>query len=241
LDEKIKDAKKEASAYEMAKADRDMYVRKFDEIDDAIKKIMTSAGKKRGQKESIEREIIELKENISILEEKKKSIEKIIAARETLEKIRKAFDRDGIPAMIRKDAAGFMTNRTNHYLNSFNLDMDDLDIDYDFNISIFRGGIRESIDNLSGGEKTAIAFAVRLAIAEFLLKNVSILVMDEPTTYLDEERRNSLKEIIEYSLKDEDVIPQMIMISHHREMISAADASFEVKKINGSSVVEPMR
>ncbi len=241
IDRRISEEKETASQYDHIMGEEKLYEMKRKETENRITESMKSIYGKKGKIESIKRSVDDLSESIKSLESRKQSIENTMHAKELLAKIRKAFDRDGIPAMIRKDAAGFMTNRTNHYLNSFSLDIDDLDIDQDFNISVFRGGIKESVDNLSGGEKTAIAFAVRLAIAEFLLRNVSVLVMDEPTTYLDEERRNSLKEIIEYSLKDEDIIPQMIMISHHREMISAADASFEVKKINGSSHVESIR
>ncbi len=241
IDNRISEENAAASEYDHIMEEKKLYEMKHDETAKLINDGLKSIYGKNGKIESIKRSVGDLSDSIRSLESRKQSIENVMQAKELLVKIRKAFDRDGIPAMIRKDASGFMTNRTNHYLNSFSLDIDDLDIDQDFNISVFRGGIKESVDNLSGGEKTAIAFAVRLAIAEFLLKNVSVLVMDEPTTYLDEERRNSLKEIIEYSLKDEDIIPQMIMISHHREMISAADASFEVKKINGSSHVESIR
>ncbi|BAB59370.1 purine NTPase [Thermoplasma volcanium GSS1] len=170
--------------------------------------------------------------------EKKETIIKAIA---DLKRVREAFSKDGVPAIIRKSASEFITNQTRQYIQRFELDIDDVDVDQDFNITVFRGGIAEGIDSLSGGERMAVAFALRVAIAQFLNKDVSLLVMDEPTAFLDEDRRSDLANIIEYSLKDSSGIPQVIMISHHRELLSASDLALEVKKRNGSSIVDVIR
>jgi len=64
--------------------------------------------------------------------------------------------------------------------------------------------------NLSYGEKQ------RLALATILMKNPEFLILDEPTTGLDELRRNRLSEYLT-KLKEDGV--GMIIISHDQEFI----------------------
>ena len=156
----------------------------------------------------------------------------------TLSKIRDAFDRDGIQAAIRHDSAAIITDRTRTYLSSFGLNIEDARVDEDFNIMLSQNGMEQSISSLSGGERTAVAIAVRLAIAGYLTQKISTMILDEPTAFLDEDRRKNLKDIIQYSLRNENIVPQMIIISHHSDMNTVADVTYEVKMISGKSVVE---
>ncbi len=163
--------------------------------------------------------------------------DKINNAIKKLNLIRESFDYNGIQSMIRKDSSSAITNSTRKYLLSFNLDFDDLSIDENFDIKISQNSSEQSIDSLSGGEKTALAIALRLSVAEYVLDKISTIIMDEPTNFLDEDRRNNLKDIIQYSLKGENLIPQLIIITHHSELTSVADISYEVIKNKGTSSV----
>lgn len=58
--------------------------------------------------------------------------------------------------------------------------------------------------------------------------------MDEPTVYLDENRRAKLAEIFR-KVKS---IPQMIIITHHRELEDVADVIINVKKDGNVSKVK---
>lgn len=102
-------------------------------------------------------------------------------------------------------------------------------------------GSEKNISQLSGGERTSISIAMRMAIAKYLGREVSTILMDEPTVYLDEERRNDLKDILQYSMKelsDEGFFPQITIITHHQELEAAADLCFHVQKVNGISEVK---
>ncbi len=178
--------------------------------------------------------------NFEKLEELKNDINKYNKLKNVilkLEKIREAFDYNGIQGMIRKDGSVSITNMTRKYLQSFNLDFDDISVDENFDITVTQNSMEQGIESLSGGEKTALAIALRIAVANYVLDRISTMIMDEPTNFLDEDRRNNLKDIIQYSLKGENIIPQMIMITHHSELSSVADVSFEVSKHGGTSTV----
>ncbi|MFG1460219.1 MAG: AAA family ATPase [Thermoplasmataceae archaeon] len=175
-------------------------------------------------------------EELSVIEKEIKNIE---AAIEIAKKIRTAFGVDGIQKYLRQRASEFITNGTRQILSSFSLEFDDVEVDEDFDVRVQRSG---SIDlqALSGGERIALAIALRISISRFLdeEQKMNCFLMDEPTTFLDEERRANLRNILHYALGDDILIPQVVMITHHSELISAGDTIFEVSKRNGASFVE---
>ena len=61
----------------------------------------------------------------------------------------------------------------------------------DYSIIINRGGEDIEFKSLSGGEQTSAAIAVRLALLKET-SGINIMFLDEPTTHLDNIRRNSL-------------------------------------------------
>ncbi|WP_161952069.1 DNA double-strand break repair ATPase Rad50 [Thermoplasma sp. Kam2015] len=244
LEIKIRDLRSRASGMDEAEKKREdlsLRVKQAEEkvrgFDDRIARSNRTIYSLESSIETMKRTVTETKEKISSRNRQIDQMKRIAKAIEDVKKIREAFGKNGVPAMIRQNVSDYLTSRTRDYLSSFELDFDDISIDQDFNVTVYRGGVPEGIDSLSGGEKTAVAFAIRVAVAQFLNTDLSLLILDEPTAFLDEERRNSLSNIIEYTLKDASVIPQVIIISHHRELLSTANVAIEVKKVNGRSVV----
>lgn len=189
---------------------------------------------------SLEKNIKDKNDNLAILEESEKKYGKISSAVTKLARIRDAFGKDGVQEIMRKDSAERITNRARSYVSSFGLNIDDMKIDENFDISVTQNGMDQSLNTLSGGEKTSLAIAVRLSIARYLTGTISTIIMDEPTTYLDEERRKDLKDIIQYSLKNENLVPQMIIITHHSDLAAVADASYEITNRGGNSFIREM-
>ena len=114
-------------------------------------------------------------------------------------------------------------------------------IDDDYNITVAGPqGIR-SINQISGGERVALAIALRLAIARLLAGKVEALILDEPTTHLDEERRKELVNILNSFFREGGrIIPQIIVITHHEELEEVADIIYNVRKVDGYSTVTPV-
>ncbi|MFA4662515.1 DNA double-strand break repair ATPase Rad50 [Pyrococcus kukulkanii] len=90
---------------------------------------------------------------------------------------------------------------------------------------------------LSGGERIALGLAFRLAMSMYLIGKMSLLILDEPTPYLDEERRRRLVEIMERHLRK---ISQVIIVSHDEELRDAADYVIKLSLENGVSVITVM-
>lgn len=211
---------------------------KYDEVNSQLHEKISKESSLRTRLETEERSIADLRSGIEKLKGELQALENMKKGIGIINRLRSCFDRDGIQKAIRKDSAVYITNRVREYSSSFNLDFDDVNINEEMAIEVSQNGNLESIDMLSGGEKVALAIALRLSLATYVMESIKTIVMDEPTTYLDEDRRNNLKDIIQYTFKgDETPVPQMIMVTHHKELGSVADNVFEISKKSGVSEV----
>lgn len=127
------------------------------------------------------------------------------------------------------------------YLDYFNLDITDIELNKNFDISLYGRSRKISVKSISGGEKVAVAIALRLVIARAISGKISTIFMDEPTTHLDEERRRELVKIMKNFLKEKSSLPQMIIVTHHRELEDLADTVYRVKKVENVSEIKPIR
>jgi exonuclease SbcC len=180
-----------------------------------------------------------LKEELKKLLEKEEEMKRIENFMKILDKIREAFSKDGIQKLIRARARPTIESITRNFLEEFNLEYSDVKIDDDYNITLIGPAGPQDIDQISGGERIALAIALRLAIARVLSGRIETIIMDEPTTHLDEERRKELINILNsFFRKGGRTIPQMLIITHHREIEDVADVIYRVNKKGGYSIVE---
>ncbi len=211
---------------------------KYEEINRQLHDTISRESSLKTRLETEQKNILDLRAGIEKLKGDLQALENIKSSIGTINKLRACFDRDGIQKAIRKDSAVYITNKVREYSSSFNLDFDDVKINEEMAIEVSQNGNLESIDMLSGGEKVALAIALRLSLATYVMESIKTIVMDEPTTYLDEDRRNNLKDIIQYTFKgDETPVPQMVIVTHHKELGSVADNVFEISKQGGVSQV----
>jgi exonuclease SbcC len=110
-------------------------------------------------------------------------------------------------------------------------------IDENFTPLVEQSGYELDVASLSGGEKTSVALAYRLAL-NVLVKKVceamhsNILMLDEPTDGFSTEQMFRMRNILN-ELKCE----QVIMVSHERELEGFADKIYRVRKDAGTSTV----
>jgi len=213
--------------------------RKYEEIKDRLTRLESSLESAEEQLIKEKDELIEIKNSIEQLRNSllklQKKLERIEDFKFKLEKIREAFSKDGIQKMLRQRLAPYMSELATKYVERFNLDITSIIVDEDLDVAVIRGGETVPISLLSGGEKVAIAIALRLAIAKALAGRLSTIIMDEPTIHLDEERRRELVEVVKSFFKEGSIVPQMIIITHDRELEEVADTLYQIEKINGIS------
>ncbi len=96
----------------------------------------------------------------------------------------------------------------------------------------------QDYDSLSGGERTSVALAYRLALNEIVREVATsatgdLLILDEPTDGFSKRQLYRIRDVLrELECK------QVILVSHEVELEGMADHIFKVTKVNGTSRVQ---
>ncbi len=180
----------------------------------------------------------ELKNELERIEKLKKEYEMAKNIFSELEKIRKAFSKDGVQKEIRKIIIPKVQLYARRFLEYFNTDIKDVILDDDFNIFIRDSNGVRSITTLSGGEQVILALSLRLAISKSISNEIGgMLMFDEPTANLDEEKRRSLVDALKELFYTRGALSQMIIVTHDRDLEEAVEEIYEVEKTLEGSLV----
>ena len=104
-------------------------------------------------------------------------------------------------------------------------------LDEQFTPFIEQNGYETTVDNLSGGEKTSLALAYRLALNKVVNDFVStiqtkdLLILDEPTDGFSDEQLDKVRDVLQ-QLK----LRQILLVSHETKLQSYADHVLQVRK-----------
>jgi DNA repair protein SbcC/Rad50 len=174
-------------------------------------------------------------------------LESAVGLLDDVENIRqRVFSRDGPVALsLRSWALKVLSIKASEYLSMFSIGISRIDLAEkarDVQIVCYGTSGDIDMDSLSGGEKVAVALALRLAIAQMMSSNkLDFIILDEPTIHLDEERRKSLVRIISDSFKEGlGPLSQIIIITHDAEIFedSEVDRIYRfTMSANGSVVI----
>ena len=111
-------------------------------------------------------------------------------------------------------------------------------VDASFSPVVQSGEYELEHETLSGGERTSLALAYRLALSTMVRQEAgitreSLLVLDEPTDGFSSQQLNRLREVLAETGCD-----QTIIVSHEQELEGVADTVYGVtKESSGSRVV----
>lgn len=177
-------------------------------------------------------ELVEMEKNRSELQNLEQTIQILSRMREDIRNIREIIRNNFLEDFKQEFQKKFEEIRK--YEEEYSVDIKN---DYE-PIAFSLSGEEVPITNLSGGEKTSVALAYRLSLANLsaqisAIKPSEILILDEPTVGFDQEDIKALPT----TLKNIKTIPQIIIVTHEEELKNAADYKFEVKKVSGKSVV----
>jgi len=103
-----------------------------------------------------------------------------------------------------------------------------LDEDLNF-VAEFDNGYVTRAARLSGGQKIVASTAFRLSMANTFARSVDLLVLDEPSNYLDSENITHLQQLM-IKLQDSAVVSQMIIVTHERALMGFFDRTIELNK-----------
>lgn len=113
-----------------------------------------------------------------------------------------------------------------------------LKLNNEFTPSLEQNGYETEIENLSGGEKTAVALSYRLALNKVINDMVStintkdLIILDEPTDGFSSEQLDRVHDVLE-ELK----LPQVIIVSHEAKVEGFVDSVIRISKESHESKV----
>ena len=115
----------------------------------------------------------------------------------------------------------------------------ELEVDEEFAPAVTQQGYEISVDALSGGERTALAFAYRLALNGLVQRiaahgQANLLLLDEPTDGFSREQLVRMGGVLRDLEAD-----QIVIVSHDRELRAFSNQVFVVHKAGGASQVAP--
>jgi len=167
----------------------------------------------------------------------------------SLEMIRsQIYNRDGpVATSLRSWALGKISQKASEYLATFNVKIQRISLEdkaRDIGITCYAGNSELDLESLSGGEKVSVALALRLGMAHLMgSSNLNFIILDEPTTHLDQERRKSLVSVLSQAFESNiDAISQFIIITHDSEIFedSNIDAIYDFKSTPEGTLVTPI-
>jgi exonuclease SbcC len=150
---------------------------------------------------------------------------------EMLQLVRAAFKE--IQPAVRKVFVSRITQSANDYLRRLygGAEIENFELTDNYEFIVTRAGHKRHASRLSGGQQVLASMAFLLALSE-VLSQLDFLILDEPTTHLDENRRKELVTVLENLRR----VPQLIIVDHHPELLEAADTRFHVSlNYNGLS------
>ena len=162
--------------------------------------------------------------------EQEAAAEDVMDYRRKLEAIKAACHRDNFPSAVIADFVGRLEDETNRFLAGF---VRPFVVKMDGAAEItcsFQSGYECSTRRLSGGQKCALSVAFRFAMAQVFSPELGLLVLDEPTEYLDAENREKMKDVMEYAAQVGVATGmQLIVITHAVELQDVFDHKIELE------------
>ena len=156
------------------------------------------------------------------------------------------FSRDGPVAIsLRSWALNAISVKASEYLTLLNTKIQRIQLSEKArDISIKCNSKTEELDleSLSGGEKVSVALALRLGMASLLgASNLNLMILDEPTTHLDAERKKSLVGVLSQlsKISNAQTPMQFLIITHDTEIFedSTVEQIYKFESSEKGSIV----
>jgi len=233
----------------LAEETRDFNINSFREL-----KLKTE--QKRRELNTLDQEIVAVNTKLKIYQDDSEKISQVLLELQevkqyvsNLETIRNhIYNRDGpVATSLRSWALNTISQKASEYLSTFNVKIQRITLEdkaRDIGITCHAGNLELDLESLSGGEKVSVALALRLGMAHFMgSSNLNFIILDEPTTHLDQERRKSLVNVLAQAFESNiDATSQFIIITHDSDIFenSNIDAIYDFKSTSEGTVVTPI-
>jgi DNA repair protein SbcC/Rad50 len=197
---------------------------------------------KENRKKDLARRIDETKERINTAQEKLERMEKIKRTVELLGAVRDAYR--SIQPKLRSEFVKVLRNFVQQILDSLvggESPMLKVIVDETYTPYVkSEAGVDREVSNLSGGERTLLAFAYRLGLGQLIMQSrtghgLSMLMLDEPTENLGSED-GSIERLAD-AISRFKAIEQIVAVTHSEDFAAKGDHVLILEKEAGVSKI----
>lgn len=156
------------------------------------------------------------------------------------------FSRDGpVATSLRSWALNTISAKASEYLTLLNTKIQRIALSEktrDISITCYSKNEVLELESLSGGEKVSVALSLRLGMASLLgASNLNLMILDEPTTHLDAERKKSLVGVLSQlsNISNLETRMQFLIITHDAEIFedSTVEQIYKFESSEQGSIV----
>lgn len=223
------------SELQAAKEKKDQSLKQYYELESDLRT-------KEMRKKDVSRQLDDIKNRINLAQEKLERVEKIRKTIDVLSAIRDAYR--SIQPKLRSEFVKVLRNFVQQVLDSLvagETPMLNVVIDETYTPYVkSEAGVDREVTNLSGGERTLLAFAYRLGLGQLIMQSrtghgLSILMLDEPTENLGSED-GSIERLAE-AISRFKAIEQIITVTHSEAFAAKGDHVIILEKEAGVSKI----
>jgi len=175
---------------------------------------------------AISEKISKGEEQINVIQSAMSELKIVKEYMTSLDKIQtNIFSRDGpVATSLRSWALNTISAKASEYLSLLNTKIQRILLSEktrDVSITCYSKNEVLELESLSGGEKVSVALALRLGMASLLgASNLNLMILDEPTTHLDAERKKSLVGVLSQlsNISNSESPMQFLIITHDAEI-----------------------
>lgn len=213
-------------------------VKLYEQLKSDIEEVRTSLDSKNNAKSKAEADIIVEKSQIDIINEKLKEQEK--AKLEINEKQKRMVLLDKLNEAYKQYKIDILSKLAPTLAEMMSEDIDSItqgkyhqiELDDEYNIFIYRDGVKNPLSFYSGGEQKLAALCLRLAISNLLTEqtgqaDIEMLAMDEVFGSMDNERQDQMIDMLR-NLNE--MYSQILIVTHSESVKEMFDYVLEIKQ-----------
>lgn len=185
---------------------------------------LLSAAKLTGRLGELETQERQMLEQIAKHQEDEKKLTPIRNFKVFLERARVLLHRDQLPAMVARAYLQAINAKINQYLAFFEARYT-CSINVDLTMTcVFTNGYVAPAERLSGGQRVMLGVAFRMAVYDLFAANLGLLVLDEPTAYLDGDSVDGIFELLsKVKSHSRSAGLQIIVVTHEPKLAGVFD------------------
>lgn len=186
-------------------------------------------GKLDGQIQAVESGIKAQQAVLSELERKRSYHQRQLAWKARLEEMRDVFHRDNLSHQVARAYLQQIEGDVSRLLETFGSDfIVTADDELSFQAQFPDGRVQPAA-RLSGGQKVVLGLSFRVAVNSLFARGIGLLFLDEPTNFLDDERRRRLTTALQ-ALRELSASRglQCLLVTHDRQLCGLFDDTLDL-------------